>query len=394
MLVMSSCDDNNAPQPADTSSTTLLVYMVAANSLGVNQTVQNDIIPSPDKRDLEEMKEAARAGALGKNHRVIIFHSTYESDGLLYELKADGQLTQIKEYEGLSAVTVAGMSRVLDDVQALAPAEKFGIVFWGHGTGWIENGQDETGKTAPAAAGKSRLSVADTPVTTSYGPVRSKWMNVTSMRRALEGRDISFIYFDCCLMAGVEVAYELRECTPYIVASPSELPIDGMPYDLNLKELLLATPNGLRQAARNTFDSYNNKTSSIDRTCTISLICTDALPALARAVGDIYARTPLPHPAAQVTNYYGSSRQGPNLDLGEYVTALAAEAGIDTAPFDKALADAIPLALATKRIWDEYPIYTASGLATYVFNSPSAISNNGYERLEWCRDVAARHIHD
>ena len=49
---------------------------------------------------------------------------------------------------------------------------------------------------------------------------------------------MEYILFDDCYMHNIEVAYELRNATDYLIASTSEIMIYGMPYDRMTKYLL------------------------------------------------------------------------------------------------------------------------------------------------------------
>ena len=56
-------------------------------------------------------------------------------------------------------------------------------------------------------------------------------MTIPQLREALEGISFSFIYFDSCFMGNIESLYELRNNASAIVASPTEVLTEGMPYD-------------------------------------------------------------------------------------------------------------------------------------------------------------------
>ena len=103
------------------------------------------------------------------------------------------------------------MRRVVSDARELAPADGLGLVLWSHGTGWIS----DTGSINEPSEASGMMS----PL--SFGMDGRLTMKISSLRCALEGNSFDFIYFDCCHMATVEVAYELRHLTPRIVASPT-----------------------------------------------------------------------------------------------------------------------------------------------------------------------------
>lgn len=368
-LGIASCDSDSPDIKKKKASRTVLVYMVATNNLGAD---------GADSDDLDEMIAAAMAGAIGDG-RWLVYHAPANASAPgLIEITADGK-TELKSYEPGMSVTTARMSEVLDDMTEMAPAASYGLVLWSHATGWLQDGIEEN-TTEPL----------------SFGSDLGEKMNITSLRSVLEGRNIDYLYVDACFMASVEVAYELRHAVKHIVASASELPRDGMPYDLNVAPLISGTRDNLIKAATNTFNLYNSKPDAELRTCTMSVISTDALDDLAAATAEIYKLTPLPHPGRDVTNYRGTARQGYSIDFGEYVNALADESDIDsslTDNFNAALHRVIVYEAATAKLWDIWPIYNHSGLSTFVFNSNDNYNIKGYDTLEWFSTVAQHHIH-
>lgn len=378
----SSCgSDEPSPDPAKPErhiERTLLVYMAANNSLGNDIHNSSTDIPAADGEDLKEMQAAAAAGHLG-NNRLLVYHSAADGSDALYEVTKSG-LEKLKEYnDGNISVSIARMTDVLDDAKELAPADNFALVLWSHGNGWNNDGYNDPDD-------RHR----------TWGEHQGKMMNITALRTALEGQNLEYIYFDCCYMGTVEVAYELRKVAPYIVASASELPRDGMPYDKTLRYLMRGQ-SSLTDAARTTYEHYNAKDDARERTCTIAVIETAGLDRLARATTAIYDVTPLPHPGNNVTNYRNSNRHGYAIDFGEYVSALAADSQLPaalTTEFESALAAVVKYAAATPTLWDTYQIYHHSGLATYVFDIPSDYDRRGYSQLDWAIDVVSHHLHD
>ncbi len=365
-----SCD-NDEPKPTpepETAERTVLVYMVAANSLGGAEA---------DSADIKEMTMAIDAGDLGEN-RWIIYQSTY-TNSRLYELKK-GKIEMLKEYPSGASISIERMKEVIDDSRTFAPANNYGMVLWSHANGWLEDGVDEGIETKPL----------------SFGQDFNKRMNLTSLRTALTGYDFDYLYFDCCLMGAVEVCYELRECADFIVASPSEIPLDGMPYNKNLELLCDGSREALIEAATNTFNHYKNLPSIYEQSACLTVVETKHMKELADATAAIYAITPMQHPLETVTNYYGSrySLQAYHLDFGEYVEALCKENNINPDllnAYHSAMEKAVIYHDATEAMWNEFIIYNNSGLATRVFNSSKDVSVNGYDRLQWTTDVVTNH---
>lgn len=377
--MLASCEGDTPKPPKFTEPTehTTLVYIVAANNLGQ----QYGTTPKADSLDLNEMQLAARSGALGSN-RWVVFHSTYTGNRLL-ELTPQG-LKVLKAYGLENATDASVMQQVIDDVKLMAPADNYGLVLWSHASGWIEDGSEYF---APQS-----MQAQATPL--SYGRHNGRTMNTTTLRYVLEDEGFEYIYFDCCLMGGVEAMYELRNCARYIVSSPSELPRDGMPYNLNVGPLSAGGKDNIVKAARNTFELYQSKLKAADRTATMTVVETAGLERLADATRAIYDVTAPSHPLKVVTNYYGSDRvtQGYYLDFGEYVTALHERDALDAAllaEFNSALASAVIYKDATEKLWDDWTLYTNSGLSTRVLLRAEDLSVKGYDHLEWTKKVVA-----
>lgn len=99
------------------------------------------------------------------------------------------------------------------------PAEHYALVIWNHGAGWSGVSYDDN---------------------TRHG------MDLPGVRTALEqicaalgdDRRIDIVDFDACLMATLEVGYELKDTVDFLVASQAVEPLDGMPYDDYLKWLV------------------------------------------------------------------------------------------------------------------------------------------------------------
>lgn len=377
---LSSCDDNNEPDaPPATDPTvgrTVLVYMAANNNLGSNYY---------DELDLNEMLEGAKAGDIGADGRLLVYHSDYHKVPELLEVTATGLDTlKLYDYDGLS-VSSERMLEVFDDLTELAPARQYGIVLWSHATGWLQDGiADEM----------------DAPLSPqSFGSDSGKTMNVTTLARTLEaGPDWSFVYFDCCYMGSVETMYELRNAAPTIVASVTELPSRGMPYELNLKHFFAEGEPDLIAAAKETFNSYDQLAGQ-DRTCTMSVISTAGMDALARSVKDIFSKANGTLPAGYVPQKFTNTTTWScnYFDLRDYLRTLCLDgederfdgASAAFAGFEDALDQAVLYEAATPRLWNQVPLTEHCGLSTFIMRTPDDAAHKAYTTLSWWTDVAS-----
>lgn len=365
LTLISLCACNDEPK-VKIANRTVLIYMAANNSLGSM---------SYDNKDILEIQDAVTKGALGKNGRLMLFHAPITGDQILYEVKNDGSLEIVREYEGKEyAVSSNFMLQVFTDAKTWAPAEDYGLILWSHSLGWTQNGLDDEGPFA-------------TPQ--SWGEDRYKTMNITTLSRVLKASPWSWIYFDCCYMGSVEVAYELAPVLPKMVASASEIPLDGMPYDKNLPLFFLPEAD-LVGAARNTYDYYNALEGQA-RTATIAVLDLSGMNDLAKATIPIYQNSSTVSPYS-FSNLPLSLDQVPLFyDFGVYVKGLCSTNDINAALLDsweKAYDNVVLYHEATPYLWSYISLKDFTGMSTYIARNQSEQTYRGYDTLKWYTDVA------
>ncbi len=105
----------------------------------------------------------------------------------------------------------------------------YGLVLWGHGSGWLI--KDSIPYTAMAR--QKAYGIDNGRNDKQYGSAdNGKWLNIPSMAKLLSKLPhLSFIFCDCCNMMCLEVAYELRNVTDYLIGTPAEIPGVGAPYN-------------------------------------------------------------------------------------------------------------------------------------------------------------------
>ena len=357
IAAMTSCGGDSKDEPEASAPRSVLVYMLADNSLGGRNY---------DYADLNEMVEGAREGALGQS-RLLVYHAPRGENPSLKEVTANG-INVIKTYDRETSSASSGrMSQAIADFKSHAPADNYGLILWSHGSGWLQNGMEP-----PTASAKS------------FGDDRGYAMNVTTLATVLDGENFDYVYFDCCYMGGVEVAYELRGVTDHIIASAIELPANGMPYDQNLRYLTARQPK-LREAAATTFAYYDSQ-SGEDRTCAISLIDTSALDDLASATREVYESSNglidgfRPQPFMVGSCYL--------FDFAHYAESMKADQSkLDR--FDTALKRAVVYHASTPSIWEMVDIKHHCGLSTFILDEADDATYRNYNQLSWYGDVAS-----
>lgn len=349
---------------------TVLVYMVANNNLS-----------SFAADDIAEMKTGVSRLGDNADGRWLVYYSGPDLRPRLIELLADGTERELKEYDTAeSSVSIARMRRVVSDARELAPADGLGLVLWSHGTGWIS----DTGSINEPSEASGMMS----PL--SFGMDGRLTMKISSLRCALEGNSFDFIYFDCCHMATVEVAYELRHLTPRIVASPTELGVEGMPYDLNVASLLAAQAD-LAGALANTFGFYERQLAADDPLspgygCCISLLNTAALDDLAAATRDIYLSGATTPDSYVEVPYYRVGITSGICDMRHHMRAICTDPAL-LARWETAFSNVVMTTRTTPEVYflqaDDF-----AGLGHNVIRSGTD-TTKGYTELQWWTDVAS-----
>jgi len=373
-LAFTACGDSDEPTPSTPDTPrTILVYMLASNNLG------DDSGSNFDKLDLDEMLTGAKNGALNGG-RLLVYHADYIGDPQMKEVTPQGIITLKTYTDDQLSVSSARMANVLNDMKTLAPANDYGLILWGHATGWLQDGIDDPIDTPNGAGNKAPF------YSYGYDHNSKNWMNTTTLARTLENRGLSFVYFDCCLMASIEALYELQDVSPKMVASATEVPGLGMPYQYTLPFLFSAGEADLEGASKAYFNYYKAD-PTIAGGCPVStaVITTGKINALAAATKEIYAQAPYTCPAGYKgqllytnTNYY---------DFGHYIKAMAGENNALYAKWCAALDDVVGYKAASDYIWDIRPIEHFCGLSTYIIKKPSDTSNKNYNTLKWYADV-------
>ena len=322
--MLAACGNNDEPEPPeeDLTDRTVLVYMTANCDLGVNGWAM---------ADLREMMSAVANGALDGGGRLLVYHDIPNNgDTRLVELLPDSTERVVKTYDGtMTATDAARMREVMADARAEAPSASYGLVLWGHGTGWLEESSSRS----------------DGPLR-SFGNDGGRRMKITTLAGVLNDFPSDWIYFDCCHMGTVEVAYELRKAATFIVASTPELPLEGMPYDKNVPLFFKRDAADLEGAAHNTYSYYMDDPRASCNYCTISLVDTRKLDALADATRAILSTGPALPDTYTPRGYARRSIAGTIYDMGDYMMALETTDGLKTA-WNQAYKEAVPYHVTT-----------------------------------------------
>lgn len=195
------CSDSiEFPDEPDIYESVAIVYWMGDNSLS-----------SYAENDIEELKQ-------GKNNiptdcKIVIYADKINSFPVIYHLDAKNGLQVWKQFTQEEDCTDS--LTLLNNLKSIVqrfPAKKYGLTFGSHGSGWVWQQRRALGPD---------YSHSD------------NYLNIPTLRGILEKLPhFSYIFFDVCFMQSIEVAYELRNETDWIIGSPAEIPSAGAPYHL------------------------------------------------------------------------------------------------------------------------------------------------------------------
>lgn len=214
-LLFTAChkdDEVVIPNAPNTVNRTVLVYMIADNSLDGNVD-----------SNLNGMKVGLKNATDIGNLLIYLDRRSHKPALLKYSKRVDGEVVEdtLKRYPEQNSVDVSVMKQVFKDAYEAYPAYNYGLVLWSHGYDWIPYTKTKTIS--------SRWFGQDTEDASGYIDNR---MNIAELSTALiTAPHLDFILFDACLMSSVEVAYQFKNQTDYLIASPTEVLSYGYPYD-------------------------------------------------------------------------------------------------------------------------------------------------------------------
>ncbi|MDE7388393.1 MAG: hypothetical protein K2M97_03965 [Muribaculaceae bacterium] len=363
VMALASCHRHESPvkdKPAEPVPMTVLVYMAANTNLN-------------DASDLNEMLNAARGGALSARGRVMVYHDNGRRQRLM-ELTPDSFATVVQFPTDRPATDASRLREVIDATRSAAPADRFGLVLWSHATGWV---------------GTDSPSQSYAPQLRSFGSADRSGlqMDIPDLGAALGTGEFEFIYFDCCLMMGAEVVYELRHAARYLCGSVTETPGRGMPYDRSLPLLLEGTEKSLAANARLQLEEYGRDTYD---SCPVSsvVIRTDGIDRLAALTAAIFAEADA-RPATgedDIQHFYYAYNYPRHkfVDMEQYVARCSGSPAL-TELWRAALDRVVVANVHSTYIWTIWPIEHHCGLSI----RPTNDSALGYHRLQWWNDVAS-----
>lgn len=345
--------------------------------------------------DMQTFTQAYLPSFRDKEHFVLVYHHFTDQTPTLSRFYKDrhGETVEevIQTYPfDTNSASAQTLQTVISDAETAYPAERHGMILWSHATGFLPSGYYSNPREAVRSEGGELtesdpyawLVKSDDPSAKSFAEDHGDEMELPDLRRALSRFHYDYLIFDCCLMANVEVAYELRNCCDYLLLSPTEILADGLPYaEITQPLFTLSTEESLRLIGQKYMDFYRSLTG-VYRSATITLVKTEGLDKLAAACKQVFQN----HSAeimtidrSQIQPYF---RYGKHwyYDLDDFVSRLAEDASYRN--FSNMLNQVVVYKDATEQFID-IDIEKYSGLSIYIPRPEYTVLNNFYKTLDW-----------
>ena len=387
-LMLFSCG-SESEDVSSVNQQTILIYMPWSGSESYEGLYPNFL------HNLDSIETAiVRRKGLGKT-RALIFISETASTSKLYEIIYEKDACKrelLKTYTGTAYTTAEGIAEILNDTRNTAQALNYALMVGCHGVGWTYfsdwNDYPYEAKSHALRVKRNRPSDNQFERTRFFGSVEDdRWAtNIETLAEGIRksGLHLQFILFDDCYMANVEVAYELRDVTNFLIASTSEIMSIGMPYAEMWKSLNVQAPN--YKSAVDAFHSfYTNYRTPCGTIAAIDCRQMDHLAAVMKQINEHYTFDESLLEKIQVLDGFNEPIF---FDMGDYVAKLCTDPYL-IEKFNNQLAKTVVNKANTPKIYSYlywipkyYDIRTFSGL-TISDPSQNVVANQGKERTNW-----------
>jgi hypothetical protein len=234
-------------------SWTFMVYMNADNSLEVESG-----------KDLDEM---ARAG-FSASVATVVERDLKSTDGVDRMVLAENGPRIVQRLPELDMGSAETLADFIDWATTAYPASHYCLVIWNHGTGWrrIEE---------PLTRG------------VSYDETNGSYLNMERLKDGVSaGPRLDIVGFDACVMAMIEVAYQIRDSARYMVGSEHDEPASGWDYSAILSRLYSHPQMTAAELAHAIVDSYGAAYSQAGFAATQSAVDLSQVDGFAAAIDE------------------------------------------------------------------------------------------------------------
>lgn len=355
---LSSChhDDTSHTNELDR---TIIIYMGADNNLNAEAH--------------QKIEQISSGWEMNSSNKLLIYIDTPYGDGpQLLEITGEDNKDYkiLKQYPPVNSADYKIFHSVIKEITNTYPSQSYGLVIFSHASGWL-----------PARTYDfSRSIIVD----------KNDEMELDDFAKAIPDNLFDFIVFEACNMAGIEVAYELKNKAHYILASVAPILSPGFTYIYkdNVTYFFDSPEIGLKKFAEN-YMNYFQANSGIFRSATISLIKTQELDDLASTIKNICKSTDKKSSIEDLQTYDDSLEEPFYFfDFEQYYSTLASN------ELKVQLTENLSRSIIFKAATDNYsvnggtiPIHSYSGLSTYIEQKQYQELNSSYSKLQWYKVI-------
>ncbi|MFV0313354.1 MAG: clostripain-related cysteine peptidase [Dysgonomonas sp.] len=245
----------------------------------------------------------------------------------------------------------------------------YGLILFSHASGWLPQ---ETLKNPKSILIDNK-----------------REMDITDFADAIPENYFDFIIFEACFMAGIEVAYELKDKADYILVSSAEIVSPGFTeiYKQSAISYLYESPVNLKGFAQSAFNYFNSQSGFLN-SATLSIIKTSELDALGNIIKKNYNRDN----TVDINTIQHFDRYTYHLffDFEDYFSSYL-QTDMQRQELSEAINSCIIYKAATFLFMDGYngfEIKKHSGLTTYIQQEQFPYLNTEYQKLKWYKKIS------
>lgn len=378
-LMLISCKKEPETTPPIKADRTVLVYMAVSN------------LTSQAELNLADMA----AGMEGLSGNLIVYVNRYPGNAALYRVNDDQTMVEVAQCGKEDPASAEVLQRVWNTTVQQFPADSYGLVMWGHATGWIPADLNITNQRSkpigeeisqPLQSMERQIwtQMSDALPTKAFGGD----MEISDMVAALpHDRKLDFLLFDACFMSSIEALYDLRNTAQYIIASPTEVMGDGFPYT-DVTPLFFQETLNLQGICQAFVDSY--RYSSSVQSASVTLINTSELEPLATAVRNLHEAFPDPTVDLDDVQPFESLTRHVFYDMEDYFKQFA-DGSSQFEAFQSQLAKTVVFSDCTDWIYSAYgamfQCVNYCGISTYVPQDIFPVYGATYAETAWAKAI-------
>lgn len=364
-LVLTSCDDEaDYPDEPKHTDKTILMYLPWSGDDIYDYFLDN----------ISHFETAIENNNGLSNNRLIVFIADDESKAEMFEITYDNGSCRRETLKNYSFsmheyTTSEGISAIINDVIAEAPAASYAMTIGCHGMGWLPAGTSIMTRAAVAT-----YCDGNRPLTRYFGHGSdSRYQtDITTLAEGIKnaGVKMEYILFDDCYMANIETAYDLKDVTNYLIASTCEIMIYGMPYDEIGAELLNNDYRGIVDDFYDFYSTYHTPNGEYAPYGTISVTDCREIETTAQLMRQINTAYPEGVETTDGLQPLDGLKNTIFFDLGDYVEKLCKDETL-AAAFWQQLDRLVPYKRNTEYF---YSIYKREDKGTTKINAFSGLT--------------------